>query len=68
MKPHQMTIEVLDAFGAVAGTATVQWSDVQWDAGSIDEVHRVFDEPVRAVCPPGRNDPRMLWSLRARLA
>jgi hypothetical protein len=62
-----MTIEVLDAFGTIAGMATVEWSGT-WSSESVDEVRRVFDEPVRVTCPPGRNDPRMLWSLRARLA
>ena len=68
MKPHQVTIEVLDAFGAVAGTAIVKWADVKWNFGAIDEVHRVFDQPVRVAVPAGINDPRMVWSLRATLA
>ena len=66
--PHELTIEVLDAFGTVAGTAVVKWADVSWDPGPIDEVHRVFAEPVRVPLPPGRNDARMIWSLSARLA
>ena len=65
--PHQLTIEVLDAFGTVTGTAVVKWADVKWDAGAINEVHRVFMEPARLPVPAGENDPRMVWSLRARL-
>ena len=64
--PHQLTIEVLDAFGAVTGTAVVTWAGATWDAGAIDEVHRVFAEPARLPVPAGENDPRMIWSLRTK--
>lgn len=68
MRPHQLTIEVLDAFGAVAGRAVVEWdTSFEGNAGAIDEVHRVFAEPVRVSLPTGLNDPRMVWSLNCRL-
>lgn len=63
--PHRLTIEVLDAFGAVAGTAVVTWTGNKWDAGAISEAHRVFAEPVRMPVS-GENDPRMVWSLRTK--
>jgi hypothetical protein len=66
--PHQLTIDVLDAFGSVTGTAVVKWADVDWSAGAIDEVHRVFAEPTRIIVPPALNDSRMRWSLSAKLA
>jgi len=68
MRPHQLTIEVLDAFGAVAGRAVVEWDkSFEGNAGAIDEVHRVFAEPVRVPLPAGLNDSRMIWSLSCRL-
>lgn len=66
--PHQLTIEVLDAFGRVTGTAVVTWADVKWDAGTIDEVHRVFDMEQRLAIPlDPREDQRMIWSLHTKL-
>lgn len=65
MRPHQLVIEVLDAFGAVAGRAVVEWDkSFEGNVGAIDEVHRVFAEPARVALPPGLNDSRMAWSLR----
>lgn len=66
--PHQLTIDVLDAFGGIAGTAVVTWADINWSAGAIDEVHRVFAVPARIVVPPALNDSRMPWSLSPKLA
>ena len=64
--PHQLTLEVLDPFGAVAGTAVVTWAKAKWDAGAINEVTRVFADPVRLPVPAGGNDPRLTWSLRTK--
>lgn len=70
MRPHGLTIEVLDAFGAVAGRAVVEWDkSLEGNAAAIDEVHRVFaDLPVRVPLPAQLNDPRMVWSLSCRPA
>jgi hypothetical protein len=67
--PHQLTIEILDAFGVTAGTAIVKWEPAfKNNPASSAEVHRVFAaRDIRVSLPPGDNDPRMTWSLKCRM-